>query len=507
MKRALLSVYDKTGLVEFARELERMGVEIISTGGTRKALEDAGIKVRDVSQHTGFPEMMDGRLKTLHPKVHGGLLGVRGDPEHEKSMEENGIEPIDLVAVNLYPFEKAVQEKPDDIANAIENIDIGGPAMIRSAAKNHRDVAVVVDPKDYGKIIAELKEKGEVSRETMQRLAVKVFRRTADYDGEIDSYLSRKLLGEEVFRASFAGSEKLKYGENPHQKATWFMDRKSDFSFRQLHGKQLGFNNISDMNAAISLAGEFEEPVAVIMKHANPCGVAVGEGLLDAYRKAREADPVSSFGGIVAFNREVSRDVAEEMGKIFLEVIVAPSFSKDALGELKKKKGLRLIETGGFPELSRESDFKKVAGGLLVQDADSRLPGREDLKTVTKKAPTGEQAEAMLFGWRVLKYVKSNAIIFVARDRTLGIGAGQMSRVDSVKLAAMKAKEHGISLEGSVVCSDAFFPFRDGVDEAAKAGAAAVVQPGGSIKDQDAIDAANEHGMAMAFTGFRCFRH
>lgn len=507
MKRALISVFDKTGIVEFSRELEKLGMEIISTGGTKRKLEESGVRVRDVSGYTGFPEMMDGRLKTLHPRIHGGLLGIRDNPEHVKAMEENGIQPIDMLVVNLYPFEKVVRERPEDVDNAIENIDIGGPAMIRSAAKNHMGVVVIVDPGDYAPVLKELKDKGEVSRKTRQRLAVKVFRRVADYNAEIDTYLSRRFLGEENLRLSFSGGKELKYGENPHQPAMWFRDPGSGFRFRQLHGKKLGFNNLMDTNSAMSLAGEFEEPVAVIIKHANPCGVAVGENLLGAYRKARKTDPVSAFGGIASFNREVGPDVAEEMNKTFVEVVVAPSFSGDALEELKKKKNLRLLEIGSFPDMGKESDYKKIAGGILVQDADTRIPRRDELRTVTEKAPTEEHTEAMLFGWKVLRYVKSNAIIFVGRDRTLAIGAGQMSRVDSVRLAVMKAAEHEISLRDSVMCSDAFFPFRDGIDEAAKTGAAAVIQPGGSVRDQESIDACNEHGMAMAFTGFRCFRH
>ncbi len=507
IKRALISVSDKSGIIEFARELETMGVDLISTGGTKRKIQDAGIKVRDISEFTGFPEMMDGRVKTLHPKVHGGILNIRGNAEHQKAMQENGIEPIDMVVVNLYPFEEAVRAKPDDLENAIENIDIGGPTMIRSAAKNYKDVAVIVDPADYGKVIAELKEKGEVSLQTKQKLALKVFRRTADYNGEIDTYLSRKFLGEEVLRLDMVDGKKLRYGENPHQSATWYRDPKSDFELKQLHGKELSFNNLIDINAAVTIAGEFSEPCCIIIKHTNPCGAAVGDGLLDAFRKAKETDPLSAFGSIISFNREVDAATAEEISKMFVEVIVAPKFSEGAKAKFMEKKNLRLIEIGKFPDLSKEKDFKKITGGLLVQDIDTRVPTKDELKVVTKEKPTEEQLSAMEFGWRILKHVKSNAIMFCAKDRTLAVGAGQMSRVDSVKLAAMKAASVGISLEGSVMTSDAYFPFRDGLDEGVKAGAKAVVQPGGSVRDDEVIAAADEHGIPMVFTGFRCFKH
>lgn len=507
IRRALISVSDKTGIVDFAKALEGLDVELISTGGTKKKLEEAGIKVMDVSDFTGFPEMMDGRLKTLHPKVHGGILGIRGNADHMKAMEDNGIQPIDMVVVNLYPFENAVREKPDDLENAIENIDIGGPTMIRSAAKNYKDVVVIVDPSDYKTVSDELKGDKDVSIETRQKLALKVFRRTADYNSEIDDYLSGKFLDENILRFSMVEGKELRYGENPHQSATWFKDPKSDFEMKQLHGKELSFNNLIDINAAVNIAGEFEEPVCVIIKHTNPCGTAVGGSPLDAFKKAKATDPISSFGSIISFNREVDLPVAEEINRMFVEVIVAQSFSEDAINEFKKKKNLRLIKINKFPDLSKEQDYKKIVGGLLVQDLDTKVPKENELKIVTKEKPTDDQLKGMVFGWKVMKHVKSNAILFVARDRTLAIGAGQMSRVDSVKLAVMKAKNLDISLENSVLTSDAFFPFRDGVDEAVNAGAKAIIQPGGSMKDQEVIDAADEHKIAMVFTGFRCFKH
>ncbi|MFH0956672.1 MAG: bifunctional phosphoribosylaminoimidazolecarboxamide formyltransferase/IMP cyclohydrolase, partial [Candidatus Aenigmatarchaeota archaeon] len=413
VKRALLSVSDKAGIVEFARELSGMGTELISTGGTKKKLQEAGIKVKDISEFTGFPEMMDGRVKTLHPKVHGGILNIRENPQHQEAMRKNAIQPIDMVVVNLYPFEEAVRKNPDDLENAIENIDIGGPAMIRSAAKNYKDVIVITDPSDYGRVISELKEKGGVPLKMREALALKVFRRTADYDSGIDTYLSRKFLGEEVLRLSMVGGTKLRYGENPHQEAAWYKDPKSDFSMSCLQGKELSFNNLMDINAAVTIAGEFQEPCCIIIKHNNPCGAAIGKEPLDAFLKAKTTDPLSAFGGIVSFNREVDAGTAEEIDKMFVEVVVAPQFSDGAKAEFSKKKNLRLIEINKFPDREKEKDYKKIAGGLLVQDADTKLPSREDLKVVTKAKPTDEQLQAMLFGWKVTKHVKSNAILFV----------------------------------------------------------------------------------------------
>ena len=509
IKRALISVSDKTGIVELAKGLAGLGVELISTGGTKKKLEEAGVKVMDISDFTGFPEMLDGRLKTLHPKVHGGILAIRSDPEHRKAMNENGIKPIDMVIVNLYPFENAINQKPDDVENAIENIDIGGPTMIRSAAKNYKDVVVVVDPDDYGHVLKELKTKGSVSMQTKERLAVKVFQRAADYNSEIDRFFSEKFLDEKILRMSFVNGKELRYGENPHQHGTYFRDPGAGFEFSQLNGKELSFNNLSDMNAAVSIAGEFDEDecVSVVVKHANPCGVATGKTPLDAFKLARQTDPLSAFGGIISFSREVGLDVAQEINKTFVEVVVAPSFSEQGLQELKQKKDLRVIQISKFPDLSGEHDYKKISGGLLVQDVDTKQLTKALLKTVTEKKPTEEQIQAMLFGWRVLKHVKSNAVIFVGKDRTLGIGAGQMSRIDALQVAVMKAGKSKMSLEGSVLASDAFFPFRDCVDEAVKVGTKAIVQPGGSLRDKESIDAANGHGIAMAFTGFRCFKH
>ncbi len=507
LKRALISVSDKTGIVEFAKELESMGIDLISTGGTKKKIEEAGIKVRDISEFTGFPEMMDGRVKTLHPKVHGGILNVRSNLQHQKSMEENGIEPIDIVVVNLYPFEEAVKTNPEDLTNAIENIDIGGPTMIRSAAKNYKDVTVIVDPADYGKVITELKERGDVSLKTKEELALKVFRRTAEYNSGIDTYLSRKFLGEEVLRLSMTDGKKLRYGENPHQEATWYSDPTSSFKMNQLQGKELSFNNLIDINAAVMISSEFKDPCCIIIKHTNPCGAATGSGPLDAFNKAKATDPVSAFGSIISFNDEVDLETAQELNNMFVEVIVAPSFADDAKQEFMKKKNLRLIKIENFPDMKKEKDFKKIVGGLIVQDTDTRVPSKEELKVVTEKKPTEDQLAAMEFGWKVLKHVKSNAILFAAKDRTLAVGAGQMSRVDSVKLAVMKARNVGISLDDSVMTSDAFFPFRDGLDEGVNAGAKAVIQPGGSLKDDEVIAAANEHGIPMVFTGFRCFKH
>lgn len=517
IRRAILSVSDKSGIVPFAKELARLGVEILSTGGTAKTLRDQGIAVIDISQYTGFPEMLDGRVKTLHPKVHGGLLGQRSKPEHVKKMEEHGILPIDLVAVNLYPFESTVAKEGCTLEEAIENIDIGGPTMIRAAAKNYPDVTVVVDPNDYEAVLAELKEKGEVSIETNFRLAKKVYQHTARYDGAISNYLGQ-IEGEEktisfpeTFTFQVKKVQDLRYGENPHQKAAFYREylltEPCVSNSVQLQGKELSFNNLLDVDSAFETVKEFGEIAVVIIKHNNPCGVATSsESLVEAYRKARDCDPVSAFGGVVGLNRTVDRETAEEMAKIFLEVVIAPGYTPEALEVFKGKKDLRLLQSpplsGSF--LRGGFDMKKVVGGLLLQERDLGMVPMKDWKVVTQRKPTEQELKAMAFGWRVAKHVKSNAIVLVREDRTIGIGAGQMSRVDSTRLAVMKAQS---STKGTVLASDAMFPFRDGVDAAAEAGAVAVIQPGGSIRDDEVIAAANEHNMAMVFTGMRHFRH
>jgi phosphoribosylaminoimidazolecarboxamide formyltransferase / IMP cyclohydrolase len=517
VRRAIVSVSDKSGVVSFAKELSQLGVEILSTGGTAKTLRDQGIPVKDISEYTGFPEMLDGRVKTLHPKVHGGLLGQRSKTEHVQKMKEHGILPIDLVAVNLYPFEATVAKKDCTLEEAIENIDIGGPTMIRSAAKNYPDVTVVVDPNDYDLVLAELKEKGEISIETNFRLAKKVFQHTARYDGAISNYLGQIEKGKKVyefpetFTFQVKKAQELRYGENPHQRAAFYREylltEPSVSNAVQLQGKELSFNNILDIDSAYETVKEFEEAATVIIKHNNPCGVAISsKSLADAYRKARDCDPVSAFGGVVGFNRVVDKETAKEMADIFLEAIIAPGIDPEALEILKKKKDLRILKTPpltGF-HLQGGLDLRKVVGGLLIQDRDLGKVPMDQWKVVTKRKPTEEERRAMAFGWKVAKHVKSNAIVLVREDRTIGIGAGQMSRVDSTRLAVMKAQS---STKGTVLASDAMFPFRDGVDTGAEAGAKAIIQPGGSIRDDEVIAAADEHNIAMVFTGMRHFRH
>ena len=524
IKRALISVSDKTGVVEFARALAEMGVEIISTGGTAKALSDAGIKVTGISEVTGFPEMMEGRVKTLHPKVHGGLLADRSKPEHMRQAEEQGIKPIDLVAVNLYPFAKTVAKPDVTLEEAIENIDIGGPSMIRSASKNFASVTIVVDPADYDTVLEELREnKGETTCETRARLATKAFTHTAAYDTMISGYLSGKFMAEDEFPGmialSFEKAQDLRYGENPHQKGAFYKSPGYSgpgiASAKQLSGKELSFNNIWDTNAALELAKEFDEPACVIVKHANPCGTAVAGDLSQAYLRALEGDPISAFGGIIAFNRPVTVDVAETImgGKAFYEVIIAPGFEADSLPILIERKkwgaNLRILEVGDLkrPEAiagTESKDMKKVTGGLLVQDQDVSELNRSGLRTVTEKAPTDSQVEDLLFAWKVVKHVRSNAIVLAKDGQIVGVGAGQMNRVNSVGLAVARA---GGKAEGSVLASDAFFPFPDGPQEAGEAGVVAIIQPGGSVKDQEVIDTANKCGMAMVFTGVRHFKH
>jgi phosphoribosylaminoimidazolecarboxamide formyltransferase / IMP cyclohydrolase len=515
IQRAILSVTDKTGLVEFARSLAGMDVELISTGGTAKLLRDAGIKVKDISDLTGFPEMLDGRVKTLHPKVHGGILHRRENAAHRSAVAEHGIQPIDMVVVNLYAFEKTASKPGVPFDELVENIDIGGPSMIRSAAKNFQDVAVVTSPADYDALAQEMaNSSGQLSSATKWRLAQKAFATTAAYDSAIASTLERvnsnghsELRPQEGFpstlRMSFQKTMDLRYGENPHQKAAMYSDGsgKGVANGHQLQGKELSYNNIVDMQAAWDLAQEFEEPVVAIVKHTNPCGTATGKTLLEAYKKALECDPVSAFGGVIGVNCVIDGETAEEMAKLFLEVIAAPGFDDAAKAKFAAKKNLRLVQVAPSDQ---KWVLKNVSGGMLMQDADVRPLTEADLKVVTKRAPTPEEKRALLFGWKVCKHVKSNAILYVRDGQTVGVGAGQMSRVDSCKIGAMKAQ---LPLKGTVAASDAFFPFPDGVEEIAKAGSTAIIQPGGSVRDQEVIEAADRHSMAMIFTGVRHFRH
>ncbi|MDH3614546.1 MAG: bifunctional phosphoribosylaminoimidazolecarboxamide formyltransferase/IMP cyclohydrolase [Gammaproteobacteria bacterium] len=512
VRRALISVSDKRGLIPFVSALREIGVEILSTGGTCRALREAGIDVIEVAEKTGFPEIMDGRVKTLHPKIHGGLLGRRGTDEGV--MEEHGIEPIDLLAVNLYPFEQTIAREDATIDDAIENIDIGGPAMIRAASKNHDGVAVVVDPDDYDSVLESL-QKNELSLEFRRRLAAKAYSHTASYDTAITKYLSGSLgddpLGDRIL---YSGGlvERMRYGENPHQNAAFYIDQQAPqgslATAEQLQGKALSYNNIADSDAALECVRQFAAPACVIVKHANPCGVAVAGDILEAYEKAFKTDPTSAFGGIIAFNQPLDATTAKSIiDRQFVEVIVAPSIDDDAAALLTEKKNVRVLRTGDWEYSSGDFDFKKVSGGLLVQGSDLGKITAEDLKVVTDKAPTPEQIEDMLFAWTVVKYVKSNAIIFCKDNMTIGVGAGQMSRVYSTRIAAIKAADEGLDVKGSVMASDAFFPFRDGIDAAAETGIAAIIQPGGSMRDDEVIQAANEHGLAMVFTGMRHFRH
>ena len=514
-ERALISVFDKNGLVEFARTLARLEIEIISTGGTAKQLAENHLPVVPISDITGFPEMLDGRVKTLHPKIHGGLLHLRDDPEHRKQIRAHQIKPIDLVVVNLYPFEQTIAKPNVTRAEAIEQIDIGGPSMLRSAAKNHESVTVIVDPADYAAVAKELEANGETTLETRRRLALKAFQRTAAYDQAISAYLQSTMPGGEppvlpgVFFLSLPKVQELRYGENPHQQAALY--GKFRESFEQLHGKELSFNNILDINAAASLMGEFsdEKPTAVILKHTNPCGVGLGNTLAEAWDKAFETDKQAPFGGIIAVNRALDQAIAERIAEIFSEVIIAPDFADNALALLQKKKNLRLIrQHSADSPLPSLLDVRSVTGGsLLVQTPDSKGVEKNDLKVVTQRQPTPKELDALLFGWRIVKHVKSNAIVFAGADRTLGIGAGQMSRVDSARIAIWKAAEAGLSLKGSAVASDAFFPFADGLIAAAEAGATAAIQPGGSMRDGEVIAAANARNMAMVFSGIRHFKH
>jgi phosphoribosylaminoimidazolecarboxamide formyltransferase/IMP cyclohydrolase len=513
VRRALVSVSDKRGLIPFVTGLTELGVEVLSTGGTCRQLREAGIDVIEVSEKTGFPEIMDGRVKTLHPIIHGGLLGRRGTDE--AVMEKHNIEPIDLLVVNLYPFEQTIAREGASIDEAIENIDIGGPAMIRAASKNHDGVAVVVEPDDYDAVLADIRNK-KLPLDSRRRLAAKAYAHTASYDTAITKYLS-KSLGDDVLgeRFLYAGglAETLRYGENPHQAAAFYSDQQAPpgslATARQLQGKALSYNNIADSDAALECVKQFVEPACVIVKHANPCGVAVADSVLAAYEKAFSTDPTSAFGGIIAFNRTLDAHTAQAIvERQFVEVIVAPAVDADAATIVAAKKNVRVLETGDWTATTMPGfDFKKVSGGLLVQETDTGVVTAADLKVVTKIAPTKQQILDMLFAWTVVKYVKSNAIIFCKDNMTIGIGAGQMSRVYSTKIAAIKAADEKLDIAGSVMASDAFFPFRDGIDAAAETGIAAIVQPGGSMRDDEVIAAANEHGLAMVFTGMRHFRH
>ena len=503
IRRALLSVSDKTGLIDLARGLAAHGVELLSTGGTAAALRDAGLTVKDVSEHTGFPEMLDGRVKTLHPVVHGGLLFRRELPSHVEQAAAHGIAPIDLVVVNLYPFEQTVARPGVTREEAIENIDIGGPSMLRSAAKNHASVAVLCDPSDYSSVLAEMNEGGgATTTETRSRLARKVFALTARYDRAIAAYLAGSERDSLELSQPLAMS--LRYGENPHQKAELYGDLSA--RLEQLHGKELSYNNLLDITAAVDLIVEFAEPTVAILKHTNPCGVGSDETLLGAWNKAFATDRQAPFGGIIICNRAIDEPLASAIVEIFSEVIIAPDFHPAALEILRKKKNLRLMRLkGALPKAPR--DVRSVLGGLLVQDHDNSYETVADGKIVTKRAPTQDEIRALEFGWKVVKHVKSNAIVFAGPGRTLGIGAGQMSRVDSVRIAVWKAGEAGLSLAGSAVASDAFFPFPDGLVAAAEAGATSAIQPGGSVRDDEVVKAADERGLAMVFTGKRHFRH
>jgi phosphoribosylaminoimidazolecarboxamide formyltransferase / IMP cyclohydrolase len=515
IRRALISVSDKIGLIPFAQILAQAGIEIISTGGTAKILREAGLTVKDISEHTGFPEMLDGRVKTLHPKVHGGLLFIRGNETHEAASKAHGISPIDLVVVNLYPFEQTVAKLNVSLHDAIENIDIGGPSMLRSAAKNHDSVTVVVDPLDYSEVAKQISENGTTTLELRRKLATKVFARTAAYDGAIAAHLSSEFkVQSSGLPSSLTISaplvQSLRYGENPHQAAALY-GRFNEF-FSQIHGKELSYNNILDLTAAANLIGEFEKnpPTLAILKHTNPCGVGQGTTLREAWNKAFATDKQAPFGGIIATNQILDGDCAMAIAEIFSEVIVAPDFSAEALEILQKKKNLRLIKFVKSQKSKVKSGFDIRSVGVdsfLLQQRDLKITTPADLKIVTKRQPTELELNAMLFGCRVVKHVKSNAIVYSAADRTLGIGAGQMSRVDSSRIAVWKSGEAKLSLKGSVVCSDAFFPFPDGLVAAAEAGAMAAIQPGGSVRDAEVIAAADERGMAMAFTGTRHFRH
>ncbi|ENP7384022.1 bifunctional phosphoribosylaminoimidazolecarboxamide formyltransferase/IMP cyclohydrolase [Vibrio parahaemolyticus] len=524
IRRALISVSDKTGIVEFAQALAEHGVDILSTGGTARLLAEQGIAVTEVSDYTGFPEMMDGRVKTLHPKVHGGVLGRRG--QDDEVMAKHGINPIDMVVVNLYPFAETVAKEGCTLADAVENIDIGGPTMVRSAAKNHKDVTIVVNASDYDRVIAEMDANDKsLTLETRFDLAIAAFEHTAAYDGMIANYFGTMVPsygenkeGDEeskfprTFNQQFEKKQDMRYGENSHQAAAFYVEANpqeaSVSTARQIQGKALSYNNIADTDAALECVKEFNEPACVIVKHANPCGVALGKDILEAYNRAYQTDPTSAFGGIIAFNQELDAETATAIvERQFVEVIIAPSVSTEAIEVVAAKKNVRLLECGEWSTKTTGFDVKRVNGGLLVQDRDQGMVSLDDLKVVSKRQPTEEELKDALFCWKVAKYVKSNAIVYAKGDMTIGVGAGQMSRVYSAKIAGIKAADEGLEVAGSVMASDAFFPFRDGIDAAAEAGIKCVIQPGGSMRDDEVIAAADEHGMAMIFTGMRHFRH
>ena len=517
VKQALVSVSDKTGVVEFCKSLLELNINILSTGGTARLLKEHGVQVTEVSDYTGFPEIMDGRVKTLHPKVHGALLGRRG--MDDTVMRTHGITPIDLVVVNLYPFEATVKRPDCTFAEAIENIDIGGPAMLRSAAKNHAYVGVVIDSTDYGKVINELKQnRKQLSDATRFYLARKVFARTANYDAMVSNYLGGITQEEsgssypDVYTMQFQKLQELRYGENPHQTAAFYTQADAPpgtlANARQLQGKELSYNNIADTDSALECVLTFADPACVIVKHANPCGVAQGANILEAYTRAYTTDPTSAFGGIIAFNRNLDEATARSIIKRqFVEVIIAPGIDSAALQVTAQKEGIRVLSIGVRAAAYQQLELKRVSGGLLIQDADNAVVSTENLKIVSKRQPNTQEINDMLFAWRVVKFVKSNAIVYVRDNRTIGIGAGQMSRVYSARIAAIKAADEGLQVQGSVMASDAFFPFRDGIDAAAAAGVTAVIEPGGSLRDEEVIAAADEHDMAMVFTGIRHFRH
>ncbi|HCM0691320.1 TPA: bifunctional phosphoribosylaminoimidazolecarboxamide formyltransferase/IMP cyclohydrolase [Vibrio parahaemolyticus] len=524
IRRALISVSDKTGIVEFAQALAERGVDILSTGGTARLLAEQGIAVTEVSDYTGFPEMMDGRVKTLHPKVHGGVLGRRG--QDDDVMAKHGINPIDMVVVNLYPFAETVAKDGCTLADAVENIDIGGPTMVRSAAKNHKDVTIVVNASDYDRVIAEMDANDKsLTLETRFDLAIAAFEHTAAYDDMIANYFGTMVPsygenkeGDEeskfprTFNQQFEKKQDMRYGENSHQAAAFYVEANpqeaSVSTARQIQGKALSYNNIADTDAALECVKEFNEPACVIVKHANPCGVALGKDILEAYNRAYQTDPTSAFGGIIAFNQELDAETASAIvERQFVEVIIAPSVSAEAIEVVAAKKNVRLLECGEWTTKTTGFDVKRVNGGLLVQDRDQGMVSLDDLKVVSKRQPTEEELKDALFCWKVAKYVKSNAIVYAKGDMTIGVGAGQMSRVYSAKIAGIKAADEGLEVAGSVMASDAFFPFRDGIDAAAEAGIKCVIQPGGSMRDDEVIAAADEHGMAMIFTGMRHFRH
>ncbi|MDP5255460.1 MULTISPECIES: bifunctional phosphoribosylaminoimidazolecarboxamide formyltransferase/IMP cyclohydrolase [unclassified Vibrio] len=524
ISRALISVSDKTGIVEFAQALAARGIDILSTGGTAKLLAEKGLDVTEVSDYTGFPEMMDGRVKTLHPKIHGGVLGRRG--QDDDIMSQHDIKPIDMVVVNLYPFAQTVANPNCSLEDAVENIDIGGPTMVRSAAKNHKDVTIVVNANDYDRVIAELDQnQNSLTYQTRFDLAIAAFEHTAAYDGMIANYFGTMVPsygdnkeGDEdshfprTFNQQFIKKQDMRYGENSHQSAAFYTEANpqeaSVATARQIQGKALSYNNIADTDAALECVKEFDQPACVIVKHANPCGVALGEDLLQAYNRAYQTDPTSAFGGIIAFNRPLDAATAQAIvERQFVEVIIAPSVSQDAIDVVAAKKNVRLLECGQWQSKTSEYDLKRVNGGLLVQQRDQGMVNLEEVKVVSKRQPTEDELRDALFCWKVAKYVKSNAIVYAKGDMTIGVGAGQMSRVYSAKIAGIKAADEGLEVAGSVMASDAFFPFRDGIDAAAQAGIKCVIQPGGSMRDDEVIAAADEHDMAMIFTGMRHFRH